>query len=128
MSDEADDDTATDYVVVETTAIPQLSEVRFYDETKEHIAEGHPEFRTWIPSLEHAVTDTVANPTAVYRSRTLPETSVVYESLNNTFEGNPCTVPVRIIADSTSGRVTTAMFKKGKHGDMLWSGDDDETS
>jgi hypothetical protein len=126
MSTPTEDDTETDYRVIQTTVIPQLQQVRFYDETMEHITEGHAEFRTWIPSLEHAVMDTVANPTRVYRSRTLPETSVVFESFNNTLEGNPCTVPVRILSDSTSGRVTTAMFKKGKHGEILWSAGDDD--
>jgi hypothetical protein len=125
MSSPSDDDTETDYRVIQTTAIPQVQTVHFYDETMEHITKGHAEFRTWIPSLEHAVADTVSNPTTVYRSRTLPETSVVFESSNNTLEGNPCTVPVRIISDSTSARVTTAMFKKGKHGDVLWSAGDD---
>lgn len=125
MSGDNEDDTDTSYRVIETSAIAQVTTVRFYDETMDHIKDGHPEFSTWIPSLEHAVSDTVSNPTSVYRSRTMPETSFVYESLNNTLEGKPCTVPVRVIGDGTSARVTTAMFKKGKHGEILWSVDDD---
>ena len=124
-----DDETVDEsYRLIETTAIPGVRTVRLYEETWEHIAEQHPEFQNRIPALKHAVLDTISNPTLVCASRTQPATSVVFASSNNLKGGtHMLSVPVRIVAGTVSGRVTTAMFASPPKGEVLFEkgGDDD---
>lgn len=69
------------FKIIDTTATERVGEVRLYDETWEHIVAQHPEFSSRIPSLEHAIIDTLKNPTMVCSSTTQPETSVVFARL-----------------------------------------------
>jgi hypothetical protein len=73
-----------EFRVVATTAIESVGSVRLYAETWDHIAQDHPEFATRLPSLEHAIIDTLINPTVVCVSTTLPESSVVFASCDLT--------------------------------------------
>lgn len=122
---EPSDDTDNDYRVITTTAIPQVSEVRLYEETWPHIVEEHPEFASRLPSLEHAIIDTVANPTEVYRSRTDPERVFVFRSSNNVKGPHAMAVPVRVV-DGTSARISTAMFRGTVKGEILYKQDTDD--
>lgn len=45
--------------VIKTTAIPNITEVRYYDETIEHIRKQHAEFSSYFPSLDHAICDAI---------------------------------------------------------------------
>jgi hypothetical protein len=90
-----DDD--EEFLVVKTTAIERVDTVRLYAETWNHIAQEHPEFATRLPALEHAIFDTLTNPTVICLSTTLPETSVVFASSNNVKgSGHILQVPVDV--------------------------------
>lgn len=114
------------YLLILTTAIPQVSEVRLYDDTWPHIVEEHPEFASQLPSLEHAIQDTISNPTEVYRSRTDPAKAFVFRSSNNLKGERAMVVPVRVVGDGTSARVTTAMFRGVVKGELLYRSSSDE--
>lgn len=108
------------FILIETTAIPEVSQVRFYEETVPHIVSEHPEFAGELPSVIGAISSTVAEPTAVYHSRTTPGRSFVYSSEGNTRQGAPIYVVVRVV-ESTSGRVQTAYFSSGGNvGNLAW--------
>ena len=109
------------YRLVLTRAIPQVTEVRLYDETWEHITEGHPEFAGRLPSLEHAVVNTIAEPTAIHMGR-FPFAAFVFTSTNNT-KGSGAyrmVVPVTVVA-GTSARVSTAMFSREPGTPRVWT-------
>ena len=121
-----DDD--EEFRVVKTTAIEKVTTVRLYSETWNHIAEEHPEFATRLPALEHAIVDTLTNPTVICASTTRPESTVVFASSNNVKgSGHILQVPVRIIAGTASGRVATALFAPHPKGAVIYSrGDENE--
>jgi hypothetical protein len=116
-----------EFRVVATTAIESVGSVRLYAETWDHIAQDHPEFATRLPSLEHAIIDTLINPTVVCVSTTLPESSVVFASSDHVKgNGHILQVPVRIIGGA-AGRVATAMFARHPRWQVIYSrGDDHE--
>ena len=117
----ADDDEK--YIVIPTSAVAQLSEVRLYGETwTDKISVQHSE----VAELgQAAVVDTVANPTHVYDSHTNPGKALVFVSETNTYLGKPLRVPVKIHS-GTSGRVITAYVSGGTYsGARLWSAKDE---
>lgn len=116
---EPSDDTDSNYRLIATTAIPEVSEVRLYDETWPHIVEEHPEFASRLPSFEHAIIDTITDPTEVFRSTTDPDRAFVFRSSNNLKGQRAMAVPVRIV-DGTSARVTSAMFRGVVKGEVLY--------
>lgn len=115
--------TATDsgpYSLIVTTAISAVSEVRFYEETVDHIVEEHPEFAGELPSVIGSIGQTVSKPSAVYHSRTAPGKGYVYESNGNTLAGAPMYVAVRVV-QGTSARVATAYYSSESYkGDLAW--------
>ena len=118
---------AGEFTEVSTAATSRVEVVRLYTETWGHIVEQHPEFSSQIPSLEHAIVDTIVNPTLVCKSTTQPETTVVFASSNNVNgTGRMLSVPVRIVGSTTSGRVTTAMFGSPPRGDVIFDAEGGE--
>lgn len=103
-----ENDETDDFREIATTAIPEVTSVRFYDETVEHIA-LHPEMRILIPSLEAAIDDTIANPTEVYRSNAPHVDSFKYRSSNYLHGDKPMVVAVKIV-EGTSALLKTAYF------------------
>jgi hypothetical protein len=126
MTHPENDDTDTAYRIIETTAIDQVTHVRLYEETWSHIAAQHPEFSNRLPSLEHAVIDTIRNPTEVYRSRTDTVSGYVFRSSNNLKANRAMAVPIRVVGEGTSARVTTAMFRGEVKGELLYEGTDEQ--
>lgn len=122
------DDGDEEFRVIKTTATDRVTTVRLYSETWNHIADQHPEFATRLPALEHAIVDTVANPTVICATTTFPESTLVFASSNNVKgSGHILRVPVRIIAGTASGRVTTALFGSHPKGPVIYSrGDENE--
>ncbi len=115
-------DRQTSFRVIKTTAIPNITEVRYYDETIEHIREQHAEFSSYFPSLDHAICDAIENPTHVYQARTSPQSSGFrYVSASTTYSGNSLVVIVKPIA-TTSGLVKTAYFTGQVPGNLLYVG------
>ena len=111
-----------DYTVVPVPGSSSLTKVRLYDETWDHIAKEHPEFRLQLPSQRAALEDAVAKPTAIHASTTDPEKTVVFVSESFTYFDDPVIVPVRRVPDTTSGRVVTAYFSSSTYlGPILWS-------
>lgn len=98
------------FTVIATSAIPEVREVRFYEETIPHIAEQHPEFKTFVPSLEHAIADTIAAPTIVLKSAFPHQGSFKFCSTNHTYMGNATlVVPVKVV-EGSSALLKTAYF------------------
>lgn len=111
-----------DYTVVPVPGLPWLTEVRLYDETLEHIAAAHSEFRLQMPSQRTALEDAVANPNLIHISTTDPQNSVVFVSESFTYLGDPVVMPIKHVEGTTSGRIATAYFSGDAYrGRILWS-------
>lgn len=108
------------YVVVDTAAIPQVTQVRIYESTWGHVETDHPEFAGRLPVLEAAVHATISNPTAVHASTTSPGRAFVFVSKENTHFGHPMAVPVKVV-EGTHARMSTAGFRTKVAGDALWA-------
>lgn len=95
------------YTLIATAVIPELTEVRLYDETVDKVRRGHPEVPAHLPSLVAAVTNALANPALVER---IDGGNYVYIDTGTTnASGDPLRVPVKRIARS-SGRVKSFYF------------------
>jgi hypothetical protein len=106
--------------VVTTNVIEEVSQVHCYDETLEHIADEHPEFENFLPALEHAVHDTIADPTHVFRSNTIQHASGFrFASTRHTKGNNHLIVAVKII-EGTSALLKTAYFTGNVNGEALY--------
>jgi hypothetical protein len=98
------------FTTIGTAAIPQITEVRLYEETVDH-ANEHVEVPAGLPSMVAAVGDAVSNPTHVEKSYS---DSYVYVSSTSTdADGYPLRVPVKIVS-GTSARVKTYFFGKAE--------------
>ena len=116
-------DSSDDYLTIDSTVIDEVSQVRFYEETVDHINEQHPEVKVELPSIFGAVTSTLTNPTHVERSY---GTSYVFVDANSTnASGDPLRVPVKVIS-GTSSVVKTAFFASttGER-DIIWRESDE---
>lgn len=106
--------------VVATNAIAQVEQVRCYDETLEHIANEHPEFTNFVPSLEHAVHDTIAAPTAVLASNsTIHANSYKFVSERHSRGNSHLVVAVKVL-EGTSGLLKTAYFTGEHSGEVVY--------
>ena len=101
---------AGDFTQIPVAGLPWLTSVRFYAETMEHICAGHPEFWYALPVFQEGLVRAISHPDVVYDSSTHPGRSAVVVSREFTYWGNPVHIPVRLIGDTTSGRVQTAYF------------------
>ena len=119
MTDRSDN-SETDYRVIETSVIDPITHVRFYDETAEKIAKAHPELEALGTSLEHAIKDTIENPTEVRQSNVEIHTNSYKFCSNNHLKGNnPFVVAVKAV-EGTSGLVKTAYFTDSITGESVW--------
>jgi hypothetical protein len=98
-----------DYPSIKTDVLPELTEVRVYSETIEHIKDHHPEIPIELPSFDDALNQTIANPTHVEAGHTGSVVFVDTETTNKS--GDPFRVPVKAVS-GTSGRVQTAYFAR----------------
>lgn len=108
-----------EFITLETNAAPEVTTVRLYKETVAHIVENHVEFRGELPSVIASISNTVENPTHVYRSNNQHAGSYVFQSTENAFFDNPMYVPVRLV-EGTLGRVTTAVYSDEVPGTLIW--------
>jgi hypothetical protein len=125
----ADDADECTFISVTTNVIGPVAVVRCYDETLGHIAEEHPEFRLFIPTLEHAVHDTIADPTHVYQSNVDIHTGGYKFASTRHVRGESTLVVAVKAIEGTSSLLKTAYFTKEVTGNMLYaedSGDNDE--
>lgn len=107
-----------DYEEIETGVIPQVTVVRFYEETWQGLQEKHPEFASTEQRVD--IKNAIMFPTEVYDSRTAPGLSFVFVDHKSTHLGNALVVPVRIV-ESTSARVQTAYYRGSPYaGTLLW--------
>lgn len=97
------------YTLIKTTVFPGVDEVRFYDETLDHILEEHPEVPILLPSIFKAVQQTIANPTHIETSTTRANSFVFVDAQTTDAVGGHLRIPVRMVA-GTSGRITTTYF------------------
>jgi hypothetical protein len=122
----ADDADEGKYVAVTTNVIGPVAVVRCYDETLGHIADEHPEFRLFIPTLEHAVHDTIAAPTHVYQSNTdIHASGYKFVSTRHVRGESTLVVAVKAI-EGTSSLLKTAYFTKEVTGNVLYAEDSGE--
>ena len=110
-----------DYSVIISDAISQVSEVRFYDETLEHVAEQHPELRIILASIRAASENVAANPTRVHASTTRPDRGFVFVSENTTYKGNWLHVPVLVVDERSARWVTSYFSDDASPGPLVWS-------
>jgi len=98
----------TDYKVIKTSVLPaELTEVRFYAETVDHVRAEHPEVPIELPSITEATEQAISNPTQVEKSY---NNSYVFVDAGTTNAGgDPLRVPVKRVSE-TSGRVKTVFF------------------
>jgi hypothetical protein len=113
-------DDISDFQTIPTSTIPEVSGVRFYEETIPHLGEEHPELRNLIPSLEGAIHDTIANPTEVYASNPPHANSFKFCSNNHTYGNNSMVVAVKVV-EGTSALLKTAYFTDSVSGTLRWS-------
>jgi hypothetical protein len=90
-----------------TGVLPQITNVRLYDETIDHVKAQHPEVPAHLPSMILAVENTLINPTHNEKSRS---NSYVYvDDQTTNASGDPFRIPVKVI-DATSALVRTFFF------------------
>lgn len=97
------------YAVIDTNARPDITEVRLYEETIDHVKEAHAgQFPSDLPSIVGAVGDALRNPTETQDSY---NNSVEYVDSNTlNANGHPLRVFVRRVDDTTSARLKTFFF------------------
>lgn len=95
------------YIVIRTGVLSNITDVRFYEETKDHIEKEHPEVPVYLPSISYAIASTIAYPTHVEESYSGSYVYVDDETTNAS--GDPLRVPVKLV-EGTSARVRTAYF------------------
>lgn len=95
----------TDYVVIKTTILDDVTEVRLYDETVFHIRNHHPDVAVSI--VPSAVETAITNPTHVEAS--YRNSYVFVDSQTTNQSGDPLRVAVKKI-EGTSALVKTAYF------------------
>jgi hypothetical protein len=105
------------FTVIKTTAVSAVSEVRLYEETIDHLVDGHPEVPFGLPSLIEAVGTAVADPAQVERGHAGSYVYVDFSSTNAS--GDPLRVPVKPVS-GTSARVQTAYFATAERPDVIW--------
>ena len=98
----------SDFKIIITSVIPEVTSVRFYDETVLHVKEEHPEVPIELPSIEGAVNTTLTAPTQIERSHSNSYV-FVHDGMTNK-SGDPLRVPVKMIDGTTSGRIRTVYF------------------
>ena len=103
-------DTSTEYWEIVSTAVPEVSRIRLYRKTVEHIEERHPEVVDTV-GIE-GVISAINAPTRVLESSTNPAQAFVFVSDTIKYESNPLHVPVKVV-EGTSARVRTAYFVSG---------------
>ena len=113
----------TDFKVILTTVIPEVTEVRFYQETVEHVRAEHPEVALELPSVAAATEAALVNPTHVEQSY---NRSFVFVGAGSTnASGDPLRIPVRVV-EGTSARVKTVYFATTQTGDnVIWRRNDE---
>jgi hypothetical protein len=98
------------FKVIKTGILSQLTEVRFYDETVDHVKAEHPEIPIELPCVSTAVENAIVNPTHVESSYS---NSYIYVDGGTTnASGDPLRVPVKGVSGN-SGRVKTVYFASG---------------
>jgi hypothetical protein len=106
------------FVLMKTTAIPAVAEVRLYADTEQHIREEHPEVPLDLPSVHGAIKKAVEAPTHVEIS--YANSYVYVDGTSTNASGDPLRVPVKIVAN-TSARVKTAYFAATPAGaNVVW--------
>lgn len=116
-------------IVVSTGIIPSVTQVYCYEETLPLIAEKHPELDPLVPSLEHAIHDTIAAPTKVLQSNTEIHTAGYRFASTNHRRGEQHLVVAVKVIEGTSALLKTAYFTAATAGTVLYDagadGDDD---
>lgn len=104
---------------IQSTIIPNLQEILFYESALAHLVEGHPEFL--LPSLHRAIESAVSiTATSVHVSSTSPSSVIFVDSNTTNRRGQPLRVPVKLLGNST-GSIKTAYFASSKSPDVeIW--------
>jgi hypothetical protein len=101
-----------------------VTEARLYDETIDHVAEGHPEIPIILPSLVTAVQGAITAPTLVENDPARPSAFVFVDEKTTNASGDPLRVPIKVIK-GTSGLVKTFYFATSEGPrNIIWRRDD----
>ena len=113
-----DSDDLSGYVVFASTARPEVTLVRLYNETIGHIEERHPE--VLVIAGTDGIAEVIHRPSRVLLGSPDPENAFVFVSDNVTFGGASLYVPVKTV-EGTSARVRTAYFRSDASlSQVLW--------
>jgi len=83
------------FKLIRTVVFAGVTEVRFYDETLDHVKKQHPEIPVGLPSIYEAVEQAVVAPTHIEAGHS---NSVIFVDANTTnASGDPLRVPVKIV-------------------------------
>jgi hypothetical protein len=96
-----------EFLLIKTAVFPAVTDVRFYEETLQHIIEQHPEVPILLPSVNSAVEHGLILPTHIEASYSNSFVFVDAETTNAV--GDPLRIPVKII-EGTSARLKTVYF------------------
>ena len=99
------------YFSIPISFVSGLEAVRFYEETRAHIWNNHPEISrifVGLPSFDVALTEALMRPDSILRSRRRSLVFVKHATTNWT--GQPLCVPVKLIGNGRPGYVKTAYF------------------
>lgn len=112
----------TGYIVIVSGTIPEVTEVRVYDQALDHVKQRHPEVPIELPSLSYALEKAISDPSHVETSRTGHYT-YVHAGMTN-YSGDPLRVVVKVIQE-TSARMQTAYFasRTGTSFNIVWTRD-----
>jgi len=95
------------FTFIKTAVFSGVTDVRFYDETLDHIREEHPEVPILLPSIYGSVQQGIFQPTHIEVSY---GNSFVFVDADTTNAwGDPLRIPVKMV-EGTSGRIKTVYF------------------
>ena len=116
----------SDYKDIITPVIPQVTKVRIYDETIQHVMDNHPEIgrHAELPVVRAAVENTLTSPTHVEESY---NNSFVFVDHNSTnAAGDPLRVPVRVVEDTEARMKSFYFASTDKPRNVIWRSGDGE--
>lgn len=96
-----------EFTLIKTAVFSGVTDVRFYDDTIEHIKENHPEVPILLPSIYSGVERCLLQPTHIEGS--YGNSYVFVDAQSTNASGDPLRVPVKIV-EGTSARVKTVLF------------------
>jgi hypothetical protein len=114
------------YILFKTSVIPEVTEVRVYSETLDHVQENHPELGGIFPQLPMATSGVgvaYVDPTHVENPR--PGAYVFVDATSTNAEGDPLRAPVKVIENTSALAKTFYFAETTGNANIVWRKDED---